>query len=281
MVVKVCPVKKTLPLPSCNFRLGTTSYILPDDVLPNVRFLAEKVQDVELLIYKLDDRWTSLLSPRTVGELADLAEEHHLSYTVHLPLSLDLTTNDETRRESLDVVHRIMERTRPLDPWAYVVHLDARDRAPPPTPGGRDRGWLDRCLSALEPMAKWAGGAEYLALENLEHRPHDFLGPILKSVRVSLCVDVGHLWLDGENPIPLPDEEYCVRVVHLHGVDTDGRDHRSLACVTPQRLDPVVQWLASHFSGVLTLEVFSLQDFLSSVEALQRSMKRVITPDES
>ena len=37
------------------FRLGTTSYIIPDEILPNVRFLAGKVQDVELVLFEVDD----------------------------------------------------------------------------------------------------------------------------------------------------------------------------------------------------------------------------------
>jgi len=34
------------------FRLGATSYIIPAGMLPNVRYLAGKVQDVELLLLK-------------------------------------------------------------------------------------------------------------------------------------------------------------------------------------------------------------------------------------
>lgn len=32
------------------FRLGTTSFIIPDDILPNVEFLSDKVDDIEIQI---------------------------------------------------------------------------------------------------------------------------------------------------------------------------------------------------------------------------------------
>ena len=31
------------------FRLGTTSYIIPNDILPNARYLANKVRDFDFL----------------------------------------------------------------------------------------------------------------------------------------------------------------------------------------------------------------------------------------
>jgi len=37
------------------FRLGTTSYVIPADILANVRHLAGKVQDVELVLFEVDD----------------------------------------------------------------------------------------------------------------------------------------------------------------------------------------------------------------------------------
>ena len=38
------------------FRIGTTSYIIPDDILPNVRFLAGRVKDVELVLFDIDEK---------------------------------------------------------------------------------------------------------------------------------------------------------------------------------------------------------------------------------
>src|SRR3989304_3241629 len=98
------------------FRLGTTSYILPDDILPNVRFLADKVQDVELVLFEVDDGPNNLPAPGVVAELAALADAHALTYTVHLPLDLRLGADGDEGHVSLVKARKVIERTRPLQP---------------------------------------------------------------------------------------------------------------------------------------------------------------------
>ncbi len=109
------------------FRLGTTSYIIPDDILPNVRYLAGKVQDVELVLFEVDHDLSNLPSPDVIKELARLSKENDLTYTVHLPLDLRLGAGGEETHLSLVKARKVIELTRPLNPWAFVVHLDAND----------------------------------------------------------------------------------------------------------------------------------------------------------
>ena len=42
-------------MPKYPFRLGTTSYIIPADILPNVIYLSDQVQDIELILFEVDD----------------------------------------------------------------------------------------------------------------------------------------------------------------------------------------------------------------------------------
>ena len=96
------------------FRLGTTSYIIPDDILPNAHFLADKVQDIELVLFEVDDGPQStgnLPSPETVAQLAALAAAHGLTFTVHLPLDLRLGEDGDE---------------------SHILHLDGRDLLPSP-----------------------------------------------------------------------------------------------------------------------------------------------------
>ena len=72
------------------FRLGTTSYIIPDEILPNVRFLAGKVQDVELVLFEVDDGQNNLPDPQTIQTLWELSHKQDMSYTVHLPLDSEV-----------------------------------------------------------------------------------------------------------------------------------------------------------------------------------------------
>jgi sugar phosphate isomerase/epimerase len=250
------------------FRLGTTSYIIPDDILPNARYLAGKVKDIELILFEVDDGPNNLPSPQVIHELVQIASGHGLTYTVHLPLDLKLGEDGSERDQSLVKAKHVIDCTRGLDPWAYVLHLDGK-AVRTSTDAEQIRRWQDRSVRALEIVSAWAGGAQKLAVENLETYPLDFIQPVLDRIPVSRCVDVGHLWLDGHDPLPyLQAALPRTRVVHLHGIAE--RDHRSLAFMPPGKVRAVLEeLLRAQYEGVLTLEIFSEEDFISSLDVLK------------
>jgi sugar phosphate isomerase/epimerase len=251
------------------FRLGTTSYIIPADILPNARYLAGKVRDIELILFEVDDGPNNLPSSEVTDELLQIASQHDLTYTVHLPLDLKLGEDGSQQDLSLVKAKRVMDCTRGLDPWAYVMHLDGR-LVRTSTDAELIRRWQDQSVHALELVAEWAGSAEKLAVENLETYPLDFIKPVLDRIPVSRCVDIGHLWLDHHDPIPyLQAALPRTRVVHLHGIAE--RDHRSLAFMPQEKVGQV--WgalIRANYEGVLTLEIFSEEDFISSLEVIKR-----------
>jgi sugar phosphate isomerase/epimerase len=262
-------MKSNLP-----FRLGTSSYIIPDDILPNVHYLAGKVRDVELVLFELDDGPSNLPGPDLLVELSRAAREHDLSYTVHLPLDLRLGADGDEQHISLRKARRVIEATRAIEPWAYVLHLDGKEVRDHPAPGELAR-WQDQSVRALEFTAEWAGDAGLLAVENLESYPLDFLDPVLARIPVSRCVDVGHLWVDGHDPLPfLAQALPRTRVIHIHGIQ--GRDHKSLEHVPPAQLDRVLRFLLEEeYAGVMTVEIFSEEDFHSSLEAIAAALNRI------
>lgn len=251
------------------FRLGTTSYIIPDDILPNARYLAGKVRDIELILFEVDDGPNNLPSPEVIRELTMIAQDHDLSYTVHLPLDLKLGEDGSDRDQSLIKARRVIDCTGGLDPWAYVLHLDGKS-VRTSTDARLIRRWQDQSLRALEIVSDWAGGADKLAVENLETYPLDFVQPVLDRIPVRRCVDVGHLWLDGHDPIPyLQAALPRTRVIHMHGIAE--RDHRSLAFMQQEKVSAVWRELIRmNYQGVLTLEIFSEEDFASSLEVIEK-----------
>jgi adenosyl cobinamide kinase/adenosyl cobinamide phosphate guanylyltransferase/sugar phosphate isomerase/epimerase len=258
---------------SLPFRLGTSSYIIPADILPNVQYLAGKVRDIELVLFEANDGQNNLPSHEVIDELIKLAALYDLTFTVHLPLDLKLGADGSEQDDSLVKAHKVIELTKRLNPWAYVLHLDGKEV--------RDsddadvlRHWQDQAVRALEIVAEWAGGHEKLAVENLEHYPPDFNQPVLDRIPVSRCVDIGHLWLDGVPVLPYLQKALPrTRVIHMHGIGE--RDHSSLSHVDPSELDQVFRILLKDYRGVLTLELFCEPDFLSSIETIQQSMKRI------
>ena len=251
------------------FRLGTTSYIIPDDIIPNARYLAGKVNDIELILFEVDDGPNNLPSANVIDELIELAQESDMTYTVHLPLDLKLGADGSERDQSLVKAKRVIDCTRRLDPWAYVLHLDGRAVRTATDAELIDR-WQDHSVRALEIVSEWAGGADKLAVENLETYPLDFIQPVLDRIPVSRCVDIGHLWLDGHDPIPyLQAALPRTRVIHMHGIAE--RDHRSLAFMPLENVRAVWdELLRTGYNGVLTLELFSEEDFTSSLDVIEK-----------
>jgi sugar phosphate isomerase/epimerase len=251
------------------FRLGTTSYIIPDDLLPNARYLAGQVRDIELILFEVDDGPNNLPSTEVIDELKKIAQENDLTYTVHLPLDLKLGEDGSERDQSLVKAKRVIDCTGRLDPWAYVLHLDGK-AVRTSTDAELVNRWQDQSVRALEIVSGWAGSPEKLAVENLETYPLDFIQPVLDRIPVSRCVDVGHLWLDGHDPLPyLQAASLRTRVIHMHGIAE--RDHRSLRFMPHEKVRTVWNELIRlNYDGVLTLEVFSEEDFLSSIEVIEK-----------
>jgi sugar phosphate isomerase/epimerase len=239
------------------FRLGTTSYIIPDDILPNVKFLGPSVDDIELLLFEVDDD-NNLPDQIVINQLNELAGLYNLSYTVHLPLDLRLASDYEQQRAaSVDKATRAINATRQVNPWAYVVHLEA-DENPPSHDTIAAAQWQECSIRSLEELAQATGEFEQLAVENIECYDAELLIPVIEKLPTSICIDAGHFIKVGRDPIPFI-REYIdrTRIVHIHGV-RDGRDHKGLDLVEPDLLKELVETLLQkRYSGVVTIEVFS------------------------
>ena len=259
------------------FRIGTSSYIIPDDIVPNVRYLADKVQDIELVLFEVDDGPNNLPDAGTVMELNRLGAAHGLTYTVHLPLDLRLGADGDEQHLSLQKARKVIDCTKGLTPFAYVMHLDGREVKDAQDAQDRAvlRQWENQAARAIEITAGWAGGLARLAVENLEGYPLDFWEGVLARTGSGRCVDIGHLWRDGHDPIPYLARALAqTRVLHIHGIAE--RDHKSLANVPQDELMRVLDWLLkSGYAGVMTIEVFGEEDFQTSMDALQTAAARL------
>ncbi len=255
------------------FRLGTSSYIIPDDILPNVRYLAGKVEDIELVLFESDE-FSNLPSPEVIAELVALAGEHGLTYSVHLPLDVYLGSPFRDERErSVGKCRRIIDLTEALPKSAFVMHFEAGKGVDINKFSEAQR---ERFADNLADSARMLlDGCGYLAsmfcAENLNY-PFEIVWPVVEQFGFSITLDVGHLEYYG---FPTADylDRYLSRakVLHMHGT-TDGRDHNSLAYMNSEALDMVVEALrkVEGEPKVFTLEIFSEADFLSSVVTLER-----------
>lgn len=251
--------------------IGTTSYIIPGDLAANARHLAGLVHHMQFVLFDVPGGPCNYPDAAEIKALRVTGDATGLRYTVHLPLDLHLgPPSDRLGHPSLVAARSVIGLTRDLTPLAYIAHLDGRNVLGQPVDGKAHRDWCAQTIMALEHISEWIGDPALLAVENLETYPLDFADAVLARVPVSRCIDVGHLWLDGHDPLPVLKKALPrTSVVHLHGLA--GRDHQSLAHTPPEQLDPVIgALLDADFDGLLTLEVFE-QDFETSLEAVKAS----------
>lgn len=278
------------PLLQLPFRIGATSYIIEADLVANATYLADKVQDMQLVLFDLPGGPSNLPSPNEIAALNAIAADSGLTYTVHLIEDLRLRDDGAFEHSSLHKAQEVIALTQPLNPWAYVLHLDGHAVQAATTTAATLASWRDGAMAALNHVAAMVDDPVRLAVENLEGYPPDLVTPVVDHLPVSRCVDIGHLWRDGHDPLPwLVQALPHTRVVHLHGVRHQSvqrtgvgqrgqqrpEDHQSLHWVGWDEVDAVVhQLIAASYRGVLTLEIFGEDDFTRSYTALMASLQR-------
>jgi sugar phosphate isomerase/epimerase len=234
-------------------------------MVPNVERLVGRVDDVELLLFSVDE---DVPGADEVARLGELEREHGLSYTVHTPLDASLASADERRRvEGIDKVRRAIEWGRALDPLGYTLHVYLGDGEHDPAPPRDLDAWRERALRSLELVLAEGVAPRSLCVERIDYA-FELIAPVVGALDLSIALDVGHLLRDG---VALAGELdrwlFCTRIVQLHGTRPDGRDHKSLAHAPAAEVKLLLDTLAARaFSGVLTLEVFDALDFEESLE---------------
>ena len=255
------------------WRLGTTSCVYEKPLLDNVRSLAGKTEDVELILY--DNEWGSNWpSSGELSELRDLSGQYDMSYTVHIPSSLGGVACDQNWEErAYAQVGRTVERLETLCPIAYVWHWEAEQMGKQPSEN------VPRWLEATQRVAERVAAAHWvasrrLAVENLSY-PFELIADLVSAYDFGITLDVGHLWAGGydwERSVKIYGPR--TKVVHLHGIEPDTRkDHNSLIHQPPEQLLRLGNLLANIADGqprTVTLEVFAEDDWLLSQNLLRR-----------
>lgn len=243
------------------WRLGATSCVLPADIMTNVRMLAPIVDDVQLLFFESANK-CRLPQPLDVQALCDIAAEHDLTYTVHLPTDIALGAAARVERQAaISEIHRLMTQLAPLAPQSFDLHLVREQDL-------SDAEWLDNLAAGLQELsAALEDEKRLVAVENIEY-PYGLVASMVMEYGFSICLDFGHLVRYGhdleEGLALLPR----ARHLHYHGVQ-DGMDHQVLSDV--EQAGMLVKRLAeAEYGGVVTLEIYSLEALKVSLALLDR-----------
>jgi sugar phosphate isomerase/epimerase len=204
--------------------------------------VCQLVEELNLQVVELSLDF-GLLYPQVMDatfyrRLAALQQEWGFACTVHLPfLWLDLTSlNELVRQASVESVRRAVELAGLFQVETFVLHLWGSTTAQIAhviTDEVVQRNLLmavlqqaDRSLAEIcafvEPRA--------LCVENLEALPFDLVVPLLERHGTSICLDVGHLALQGGGELAFL-ERHGERVgeIHLHDAVPPSPDQGKLA----------------------------------------------------
>lgn len=230
------------------WRLGATSFVLPASVSENVAFLADKVDDVQLLFFESSGK-SQLPHNLDTVLLKSLAADYDLSYTVHLPLDLDLASPVAARRsESVGEICRIVDQVAGLSPLSYDLHLAYCQE-------GDKEAWLAAIDSSLSHLSRELGSrTARVAVENI-HYPFREVRSLVLSHGMSLCLDFGHALYYGDDIAAMIDDIPRASHIHYHGVED--KDHKALTSRQRDLTNRIGEGMrSSDWDGVFTLEVY-------------------------
>jgi sugar phosphate isomerase/epimerase len=260
-----------------SYRTGTTSFVYPAGWAENVRRLAKRVQDVEVLLFERPGPGGP--SAAEIAEIAAVGREHGLGFSVHAPLDLALASPDAARREeSVEAVLRTAELVAPLAPHSLVVHVETAPDAPPPAEAER-AAWRERAHGSLRALLDRGLPPRLVCVETLD-ADFDVVEPLVVELGLSVALDVGHLARDGV-PFDALLERHLprTRIVHWHGTEPGGRDHRSLRHYPRADALRLLRKLEeARWDGALTIEVFRADDLEDSLAVLAE-LRREAAPE--
>jgi sugar phosphate isomerase/epimerase len=248
-------------------RLGTTSYIIPDDIIPNARYLADKVDDIQLILFQSED--ISLPTDEDVQVLQEIAEANNLTYSIHFPLDTILGAEEPLRSQSVKKHIEIINTTRPLAPSAYIVHFNSDDKEHQTgTPSDDMDRWLANNRKSMEEIlaAVDVPSAEF-CVETLSF-PLEIVDDIIEDLELSVCLDIGHLIV---NKYSIEDhlDKYLdkTKSIHLHGT-SGAKDHLDLSYLDPAIITLLLSRITDRDLNLI-IEIFNEENFLKSMEVLK------------
>lgn len=254
------------------FRCGCSSCCLQGSLVDNVNYASSRATNVELLLYDTG-QCCNFPDEAAISQLLALAEQHGLTYTVHLPCTLGgLVLGKDNFAQQLRLVERSLLVARALHPVSYVWHWEAEQYGPLPAANIERwrQAWFELAQAVVELKLV---EPERICVENLSY-DYAYVYPLAHSLGLSVAFDLGHMWCGN-----FEQEDYQrrylrqARVVHLHALDAQGQDHRSLKYANRESLRSFLRQLralaAEKPELVVTIEVFDAASYESSLDTLR------------
>jgi sugar phosphate isomerase/epimerase len=247
------------------FKLCTTSYIYPDHVIPNVVMLAPFLDEIELVLFESEGK-DNLPGEGEISQLISLSIDHKVNFNVHLPIDIFLGDRSEkVRSKAVSIVKRVIERTLCLNPSVYTLHFDIRNE------NGQEESdietWRRRIIQSAEEIVEYGIRSNRISVETLGY-PFEWIEDIIRDFGFSICLDIGHILIQDQD-LRLYLDNYLAdaSIIHLHGFQS-GIDHLGIDKLPESALKLILSYIR-HYRGIVSLEVFSIDDLKRSLIALE------------
>ncbi len=255
------------------FRLGTTSFIIPDHIIPNVMKFGPFFDEIELLVFE-SDPLDVLPSKEDVKTLFSLSRDLNLAYNIHLPTDVSLSgESPEKRQTAADTLLRVVERFSPLNSSTHTLHLEMPESLRQNMGDQKQiKDWINTTREGLKIFLSDIPDPGIISVETLNY-PFSFIESLIKEFHLSVCLDAGHQIRYGYDFFQtFNDYPSRVPMIHLHGVDGSKgikKDHKGLDVLSEDQIENIIK-LLEPFTGVVSLEVFDLENLNRSLSVLSR-----------
>ncbi|SDU45768.1 cobamide remodeling phosphodiesterase CbiR [Desulfobacula phenolica] len=265
-------------LPDKPFKLGTTSFIFPDHIIPNVKKLGAFFDEIELLVFESLPEEV-LPSKDDVKTLLELSQKLNLTYNIHLPIDVSLTCDNlEKRQKAADMLLKVIDLFAPLEPSTQTLHLEMPQRIKTDTGNLKQlKEWEEKTRQGLGALVSGLSNPGIISVETLDY-PFSMVETLVEEFKTSVCIDVGHQIKYGHNLLKTFEKhQFRTSIMHLHGVDFSvlpGKDHTALDKL-PEKHFRQVQFILENFEGVVSIEVFNLENLNRSLAFLSKIFKNI------
>jgi sugar phosphate isomerase/epimerase len=255
----------------------------------HLRAIRRLVEELHVRAVELNGDFT-VLHPDVFGreyyeEVAELQRELGFACSLHLPfLWLDgASLAEPVRKASVECMSQVLEAAEGISMASYVVHLWGIWTSLLGTiqqmPEGEKQQLLDQMLGSAERTLqelRMLVSPDRICVENLERLPFEMFAPVVQQQGVSICFDVGHLAMQGGDPLEFLDQygQY-IGEIHLHdavaggGRGSEVRDHQPLGRGMVDYEALLERLAEGGYDGVVILEVNTEADLLESLERVQ------------
>jgi sugar phosphate isomerase/epimerase len=255
------------------FRIGCTSYVLPDSILPNVELMSDFVDDIELLFFESFSR-SNPLDESVLNNLNSISVKKNLSYSIHCPVDCNGGSIDSTERTTfVEQMKLIVDKTRFMNISGYIVHFDGIGLN---SSEEEIAVWNENVSEVCNKISTIKNlDLSKICIENLKYRPQ-LNNDVVNRFGFSLCLDMGHMWLNNHDWKSAAASMISqTKVIHLHGI-FENKDHLSLTMHDQDVLSAFIKTVLNNYREVLTIELFNKNAVFESLECLRNLWEKLV-----